>query len=105
MECVPSTLHECVKYLEDGMVHYVCMDEETFSHYNLIDLLDGAILTSTNIFLEIIPLDLDPSSLNTYINETFQKLKYESINNLVPNTIEWISMDKHNTKYPSNIHG
>lgn len=104
MECVPHTLHGCVKYLEDGMVNCVWMDEEPFSHCNLIDLPDGPILLSTHIFLETILLDLDPPSLNTAINEIFQELKFEPINDLVPSKIEQDFMYVHNTEDISNVH-
>lgn len=86
------------------MVHYIWMEKEPFSHYNLTNLHDGPILPSTHIFPKTIFLDLDPPSLNTYINETFQDLKFES-NNLVPSKIEQNSMDVCNTQDLSNIHG
>lgn len=57
MECVPSTLHGCVKYLEDGVAHCIWMDEEPFSHCNLVDLPNDPILPSTYIFLKIIHID------------------------------------------------
>lgn len=71
MECVPSTLHGCVKYLEDCVVHYVWMDKKPFNHYNMVNLPNGPILASTHIFPKTIPLEHDSSSRGTTINETF----------------------------------
>lgn len=62
MECVPSTLHGCIKYLEDGVVHCIWMDKKPFNHCNMANLPNGPILPSTHIFPKTIPLKFDSSS-------------------------------------------
>ena len=69
MECVTSTLHGCVKYLEDNVVYYVWMDKEPFNHCNMANLLDGPILPSTHIFPKTISLEHDSSSQGATINK------------------------------------
>lgn len=105
MECVPSTLHGCVKYLEEGIVHYVWMDEEPFNHCNMENLSDGPILSSIHIFFETIPLEHDSLSQGATINENFQNLKLESINDeLVLNKIELNPLDECHKENILRIH-
>lgn len=54
MQCVPSTLHGCLKYIENEKVHYVWMNEEPFIHCNNVELSYGDILPSTHIYHKII---------------------------------------------------
>lgn len=36
MQCVPSTYHNLLKYIHNGVVHYVLGDENPYSHCNYI---------------------------------------------------------------------
>lgn len=98
MECVPSTLYGCVEYLEDDMVYYIWIDDQPFSHFNLVDPPNGPILPSTHIFLEIIHTNQDPLSLGTTINETSKEVKLKSSNKIVLTKIEQNSLDMQNMK-------
>lgn len=102
---MPSTLHGCVKYFKDGIGHCIWMDEEPFSHCNMVNLPNGLILPSTHIFPKTIPFEHDSSSLGTIINKTSQNLKLESIHNkLVLTKNEPSPLDECYNENPSNIH-
>lgn len=60
IECVPSTLHGCIMYLENGVVHCIWMDEESFSHCNLVDFPHYILIISTHIYTKIIHVNHDP---------------------------------------------
>jgi len=70
----------------------------------MVDLPNGPILPSMHIFPQTIPLELDSSSQDATINETFQNLKCKSINSLTLSKTEPNSMEVCDKEDPSNIH-
>lgn len=50
MQCVPSTYHNCLKVIHEGIVHCVLGDENPYSHCNTTHLPNDTALPSTHFF-------------------------------------------------------
>jgi len=51
MQYIPSTYHNYLKYIHDGIVHYVHGDDNPYSHCNIARILDEITLPSTHFFM------------------------------------------------------
>lgn len=51
MQYVPSTYHNCLKYIHEGVVHYVLGDDNPYSHCNIVAISDEISLPSTHFFM------------------------------------------------------
>ena len=51
MQCVPSTYHNYLKYIHEGVVHYIPKDDNPYSHCNITKIPNEITLPSTNFFV------------------------------------------------------
>jgi len=73
MQCVPSTYHNYLKYIQDGVVHYVLGDENPYSHCNHTHISGEIALPSTHYFT--LPMVLEKVSI-AYIDKEGASLSY-----------------------------
>lgn len=52
IQCVPSTYHNCLKYIHEGVAHYVPEDDKPYSHCNTTYLPNDIALPSTHFFYD-----------------------------------------------------
>ena len=51
MQCVLSKYHNCLKYIHNGVVHYVPGDDNPYSHCNITGIPNEITLPSTHFFM------------------------------------------------------
>jgi len=51
MQCVPSTYHNCLKYIHNGVVHCIPEDNNPYSYCNITGIPDGITLPSAHFFM------------------------------------------------------
>lgn len=83
MECVPSTYHNCIKYIHSGVVHYVLGDKNPYSHCNYVYFSRETMLASTHYFTSsVVPkrvsiIDIDKEDSSPTLPKGKDHLKYE----------------------------
>ena len=79
MQCVPSTYHNCLKYIHEGVVHCVPGDEYPYTYCNTTYLPNDISLPSTHFFMMPI-LKNEPLVINVDKNDHTSLKEKQDIN-------------------------